>query len=136
MTTKRGPLFQVLGTAAVAVLSVVVWFAWLGWDDGYQTDPVTGAESGPYEVWQIAGCGVSLLILLVAAELAGVRALPASAALVLGFAAAWIVDAARSDETGLFMVGAIMLVGGLSAVSALVSAAVTGIRGRRGAARP
>ncbi|MDI6098821.1 hypothetical protein QLQ12_09440 [Actinoplanes sp. NEAU-A12] len=135
MPAKRGALFQVCGAMAVAVLSAVAWFAWLGWDDEYQTDPATGVASGPYQVWQIAGCGVSLLILLVGAELAGVRALPASAALTLGFTGAWTIDAARSDETGLFGVGAVMLLAGLCVGSALVSGAVIGLRDRRGARR-
>lgn len=136
MPARRGSLFQALGAALVAALSALVWFAWLGRDDEYQVDPVTGMESGPYEAWQIAGCGISLLILLVAAELAGVRALPASTALTLGFTAAWTVQAARSDTTGLYAVGSIMLLAGLCVATAMVSGAVAGIRDRRGRTLP
>ncbi|MEU8655488.1 hypothetical protein [Actinoplanes philippinensis] len=132
MAAKRGVLFQGLAGVLVALLSALTWFAWPGWDDEYQTDPVTGVESGPYEAWQVAGCVVSLLILLVVAELAGTRPLPASIGLILGFVTAWTADAARSDTTGLFGVGAIMLLFGLTIGSAMVSGLVVGIRDRRG----
>jgi hypothetical protein len=136
MPAQRGFLFQALGIALVTALSALAWLAWLGRDNEYQTDPATRMESGPYEVWQIAGCGVSLLILLVVAQLAGVRALPASAALTLGFTGAWTNQAARSDTTGLYAVGAIMLLAGLSTATAMVSGAVIGIRDRRGRRLP
>lgn len=109
--------------------------AGLGWDDECQTDPVTGIESGPYQMWQIAGCALTLLILLIAAVIGGVRALSASAALPLGFTAAWTVQAAATDETGLFGVGALMLLGGLSAACAIVCALLTGLWHRRTAHR-
>jgi len=121
---------QVVGTAVVAVLSVLIWYAWLGWDTGYQVDPVTQVESGPYEAWQVAGCGVSLVALLAGALLAGVRPLLASAALTLAFTAAWTVNAASSDETGLFGVGAVLLLIGLAAGTTVVSVVVTGLRRR------
>jgi hypothetical protein len=135
MSVNRGRLFQVLAAVLVAALSAVAWIAWLGWDDEYQIDPATGIESGPYEAWQIAGCTVSLLILLVTAVLAGVRAAPASAALTLGFTAAWTNDAARAGGPNLFLIGTFMLLGGLSIGSAMVSAVIIGIRDRR-ASRP
>lgn len=135
MPLRRGRLFQILAAAAVAALSAIVWFAWLGWDDEYQTDPATGVASGPYETWQVAGCAVSLLILLVAALRAGVRPVPASAALTLGFTAAWTNDAARAGGPNLFLIGTFMLLGGLSIGSAMACAAIIGIRDRR-AARP
>ncbi|GLY03028.1 hypothetical protein [Actinoplanes sp. NBRC 101535] len=135
MPANRGPTFQIVTAAMVAALSAVTWFAWLGWDSEYQIDSATGTESGPYEAWQIAGCAVSLLILLIAALLAGVRALPASAALTLGFTAAWTAQAARTDQTGLYMVGATMMVAGIGVASAIVSAIVIGLRDRR-ASRP
>ncbi|GIE79192.1 hypothetical protein Aph02nite_51420 [Actinoplanes philippinensis] len=132
MAAKRDALVQGLAGVLVALLSALTWFAWLGWDDEYQTDPVTGVESGPYEAWQVAGCAVSLLILLVVVELAGARPLPASIGLTLGFVAAWTADAARSDTTGLFGVGALMLFLGLTIGSAMVSGLVVGLRDRRG----
>ncbi|MFC7534588.1 hypothetical protein [Actinoplanes sp. GCM10030250] len=136
MRAKHRARFQAFGTALVAALSALAWVAWLGWDSEHQADPATGVATGPYEVWQIAGCGISLLILLVVAELVGVRALPASAALTLGFTAVWTAQAARSDTTGLYAVGSMMLLAGLGTTAAMVSAAVIGIRDRRGHTPP
>ena len=50
---------QVLGGLTVAVLSAGSWLAWMGWDDEYQIDPRTQVASGPYEAWQVVGCGGS-----------------------------------------------------------------------------
>ncbi|HWS36472.1 MAG TPA: hypothetical protein VN408_27520 [Actinoplanes sp.] len=136
MMIKRGPVSQALAAVAVAALSALTWFAWLGWDNEYQLDEATGSYSGPYEVWQVAGCGVTLLILLVAALLAGVREVPASAALTLGFTVVFTVNAAAEDETGLFAVGAALVFVGLSMASGVVSAIIFGFRGRRRSPAP
>jgi len=128
---KPGVRFQLAGVIVVAALSALSWFGWMGWDHEYQVDPSTGAQSGPYEAWQVVGCALSLLVLLVGALLAGVRPLLASASLTLAFTIAWTVQAARSDETGLFGVGTTMLLVGLSAATALVSVVVLLLRGRR-----
>jgi DMSO/TMAO reductase YedYZ heme-binding membrane subunit len=85
---RSTPWFQVAGGLVVAVLAAVLWFAWMGWDTHYQTDPVTQVTSGPYEAWQVVGCALSLLVVFVGALLIGVRPLWASAALTLGFTAA------------------------------------------------
>ncbi|GIF12836.1 hypothetical protein [Actinoplanes teichomyceticus] len=131
MPVRRSPLFQVTAAASVAVLSAGAWLGWLGWDDEYQTDPVTGTESGPYQTWQIAGCALTLLILLSAAVLGRVRPLYASAALTLGFTATWTIQAALSDDSGLFAAGALMLLVGLSVACAIVCALLTGLQDRR-----
>ncbi|HLL68642.1 MAG TPA: hypothetical protein VK453_23440 [Micromonosporaceae bacterium] len=126
--TPVGFRFQALGVLAVAVCSALSWVAWLGWDQQYQVDPVTGVGSGPYEAWQVIGCALSLLTLFVGALLAGVRPLPASAALVLAFTAAWTIQAARTDDTGLYGVGMILLLVGLSMATALVSVLTLALR--------
>jgi hypothetical protein len=125
---RLGSPFQVVGVLAVAVCSALSWFAWMGWDQQYQVDPITGVASGPYEVWQVIGCVLSLLALLVGALLVGVRPLPAAAALTLAFTAAWTVQAARTDETGLHAVGAVMLLAGLSMATAVVAVVTLGLR--------
>jgi hypothetical protein len=106
--------------AAVAVGSALAWFGWMGWDNQYQQDPVTGQWSGPYEAWQVIGCALSLLALFVSAILASVRPLVAGLALTLA-TAAWTAQAAPSDPTGLYGVGMMMLLVGLSIGSMLVS---------------
>jgi hypothetical protein len=94
------------------VLSALAWFGWLAWDHEYQIDPATGIGQGPYEAWQVFGC---VLTLLVAAVVAGLAHRPAVAALwvMLPFTVCWTVDAARTDETGLFAVGTLLIAGGL-----------------------
>jgi hypothetical protein len=119
---------QVIGVLVVAALSALLWYAWMGWDSQYQVDPVTQVASGPYEAWQVIGCALSLLVLLVGALVAGVRPLLASAALTLAFTAAWTATAARQDETGMYGVGVIMLLVGLAAATAVVSLVVLGVR--------
>ena len=126
--TPRDYRFQAVGIAAVAALSALSWVGWMGWDHEYQLDPATGLQSGPYETWQVAGCGLSLLVLLVGALLAGVRPLPASATLTVAFTAAWTVQAASADSTGMFGVGMVMLLVGLSVATAMVSVVALWLR--------
>jgi hypothetical protein len=118
----------VVGVLAVAALSALSWYAWLAWDSEYQVDPVTQVSSGPYEAWQVVGCALSLLVLFVGALLAGVRPVPASAALTLAFTAVWTATAASRDETGLYGVGMVMLLVGLTVATTVVSVAVLGLR--------
>lgn len=110
----NAPARQITGAIFVAVLSATAWFAWMGWDSQYQVDPVTQVRSGPYEQWQVVGCGLSLLVVFVAALALGLRRWYTSAALVGAFTAAWTWTAARADETGTFLVGAVLVAAGLS----------------------
>jgi hypothetical protein len=121
---------QVVGVLGVAVISALLWYAWMGWDQQYQVDPVTGVRSGPYEAWQVIGCALSLLVVFVSALWAGVRPLPAAAALTLAFTAAWTVHAASYDDTGMYGVGMVMLLGGLSLATAVVAVATLTVRKR------
>jgi hypothetical protein len=128
--SRLGFWFQLVGVLCVAAGSVLSWWAWLGWDHQYQQDAVTGVWSGPYEAWQVVGCALSLLVLFVGALLAGVRPVPASAALTLAFTATWTAEAAPQDETGMYGVGMLMLLVGLSVGTILVSVATLGLRER------
>ena len=123
---KRGIGFQAAGVLAVAALSAASWYAWMGWDHQYQI--VDGEQTGPYEVWQVAGCVLTLLAVYVGALLLRVRAWAAAAALVLAFTIAWTVQAAGADESGLYAVGTIGLLLGLIAGTALVAAVVLPLR--------
>lgn len=115
------------------LLGATVWGAWLGWDREYYFDPEVGAFQGPYRPAQVVGCGLTFL--LVTAVLAS-RWRPVAAALGMtaGFWLVWTVDAATQDETGLFLVGSMMLMVGLvsgSALAALVGYAVGSRADRR-----
>ncbi|MCZ2823187.1 MULTISPECIES: hypothetical protein [unclassified Modestobacter] len=124
MTGRRTAL-----TAGAAGLSVLAWVAWLAWDREYQFDPETSTTSGPYETWQVVGC---LLTLLAAAVLAGwvQRPLVAALAVTVPFTLCWTVDAALQDETGLFLVGALLIAVGLFLGSLLVAVGVGRATGR------
>lgn len=116
--------------AACALAAVLTWFAWLGWESGYITDPATGAVSGPYAVWQVVACGLTLLAL---ALVAGWWAPPwlAAPAITLGFTLAWTVEAAATDDSGLFAVGTMLLLVGLGTLTVLVCTAVWLMRRHR-----
>ena len=70
-----------LGAVVLAVATVLTWYAWLGHDTEMQVDPATGVASGPYTVPQVAGCVVTLVVLLVLAVLTGVPRWFAAAAI-------------------------------------------------------
>lgn len=110
----------------LAVFSAAMWFAWLGWDHEYYM--VDGMEQGPYRAWQVIGCGASVAVAAVVAFLAynpksrGMVLAPVAA---IGFAVPWTWDAS-SDVTGLFMVGAIMVVvGGTAGLTVVLAVAAT-----------
>lgn len=105
----------------MAVLSAASWFAWMGWDTQYQIDPVTGVSSGPYEAWQVIGCGLSLLVVFAGAVALRVRHWYVAAALVAAFTAAWIVTAAQQDDTGAYLFGAVLVAAGLAMATAIGS---------------
>ncbi|XVU21169.1 hypothetical protein ACQPZJ_28310 [Actinoplanes sp. CA-054009] len=105
---------------AVAVLTLAAWAGWLGWESGYETDPETGAVSGPYAWWQVAGCVLTLIVIAaVAARWA--HPLVVAAVMTVVFTAAWSAKAAGSDESGLWVVGAVLVAVGTSAGSVLVA---------------
>jgi len=115
--------------ALVAVLTAACWFAWLGWDTQYRTDPVTGDVTGPYEAWQVVGCVVSLVAVTVLAvrALGGRRAV---ATVAVTFTAAWVATQAPRDDSGLWAVGALLVLLGTTAGAGVV-ALVVGARRRR-----
>jgi len=119
-------------------MAALSWAGWLGWDHEYQVDPVSKVASGPYESWQIAGAALSLVFLLVCALVARVQPLAACGAVVIGFTAAWTIDAGRTDETGLYGVGAIMLLVGLTIGCGVVAAVTLAVlhQARPSAIRP
>ena len=113
-------LTELLGLLAVAAATVATWWVWLGWDTEYDIDPVTQSASGPYEVWQVAGCVLCLGVIAVVGALA-LRPWLVPVAMTVPFTGAWSWSAASTDDSGLWFVGAVLLFAGLSVSSALVS---------------
>ena len=106
-----------------ALFGAATWLAWLGWDRTASYDVVTDSVQTPYVTLQVVGC--ALTVLLVTAGLATRwPPLACAAGVGLGFWLVWTVDAGFRDETGLFVVGSVMLGAGLTAATIL--AAVVG----------
>ena len=119
------------GLLALAAATVFVWWAWLGRDTTMQLDPETGNYSGPYTTGQVAGAVLTLAALLVAAVLLRLPALPAAAVMTVAFTAAWTAQAAAEDETGLFLVGTILVLGGMAAGTTVVALITASLRRHR-----
>lgn len=111
---RSGPGRILLVTLLVALWAAAMWMAWLGWDHEYYL--VDGVPQGPYRSWQVIGCGAAVALGAVAGYLltrriAAIVLMPIAAA--VGFAIPWSVDAAASDDSGLWVVGLLfLLVGG------------------------
>ena len=92
---------SVSSSVALALFSAAMWVVWFGWDDV------------PYAAWQVIGCGLSICVaavLLLVRSRRGAVLLAAAAA--VGFAVPWAVYAASTDESGLWVVGLVLLLGG------------------------
>ncbi len=111
MTRTGSPARLPAAALALAVFAALMWLAWLGWDDDYYT--VDGVQQGPYRAWQVIGCGLSICVGAVAALVRARRgAVLLAAAASVGFAIPWGVYAASTDDSGLWVVGLVMLLGG------------------------
>jgi hypothetical protein len=117
MTTTNRSVFTVL---ALALCTVAVWWAWLGHDTEKQLDPVTLSETGPYSTAQVIACVLSLGLLAAVGGLL-VRPWLVMATMTVAFTAAWTVQAAATDDSGLWLVGAVLVAGGTAAGTMLVS---------------
>jgi hypothetical protein len=119
------------GAAGLAVATVVAWWAWLGHDRTYQVD-AKGVQSGPYTTAQVAFCILTIAVLLtVAVRFLDVHPLLAAGATTVAFTAAWTVDAATKDGSGLFVIGGFLVLLGTAVGSALVSFLADLARGER-----
>lgn len=125
------PVRLIVGSLVTAALAAASWIGWLGWLywGEYEEDPLTGAEDGLLVMWPLVGCVLSLVAVLVGALVADVPPVPAAAAWIVGFAVPWTMEAAARDVTGLYVVGLVLLVGGMAMAAALITAIVTWLRG-------
>jgi hypothetical protein len=123
---------------AVALLlalgAAASWWAWLAWDHTYQRDPATGQWHGPYQAWQVVGCGVTLIAL---ALYGAIRWHPLTVVLMpAAFTAAWVqtVLATRDpvSDDGMWLAGAFLVLVGTSGGAAILAAmGATARSGRR-----
>ncbi|MFF4319441.1 hypothetical protein [Streptomyces sp. NPDC001568] len=112
------PVRELLVTLLLFMVAVAAWAGWLGWDQERDVQP-DGSTTGPYEVWQVIGL---VLTLLVAVYWAASRQYVTAA--VLGTSAGLAVAAFYdwSDDgsglyvlgVGMILIGSLVVTGGLS----------------------
>lgn len=127
----------VVTALALALFAAAMWFAWLGWDEEYYY--VDGVAQGPYRAWQVVGCGLSISVAAVLAQLRvrGVGAIPVLApAAAIGLAVPWTVHAASTDDSGLFVVGLVLLLIGVGGAVAILLAISDAVRAAFATRRP
>jgi peptidoglycan/LPS O-acetylase OafA/YrhL len=110
------PLALVLAAAAGAA----AWFAWLAWDTTYQIDPASGQASGPYEAWQVVGCGITVVAVAVLTGLTLPHPWLSALVVTVAFTVAWSITASRDDLSGLWLVGAMLVFVGVGTVSTVL----------------
>ena len=111
-----------LATFVIAALTTATWWT-LGRDTTRDIDAATGDVTGPYEAPQVIACVVVLVGLVVV----GALVLPAWLAVLavsLPFSAAWTLHAESTDDSGLWAVGAILVLVG-TLVGGVIVTAVT-----------
>ncbi|MFE0351447.1 hypothetical protein [Streptomyces griseoluteus] len=103
-----------------AVVSAVLWAAWLGWDQHRDVHP-DGSTTGPYQPWQVIGLVLTLLVPVCWGALRGdARSVVVGTSAGLTFAAFYDWS---DDATGLFGVGVtLVLLGSLAATSTVTAA--------------
>ncbi|MFD0785370.1 hypothetical protein ACFQZ8_15795 [Micromonospora azadirachtae] len=114
-----GVRLTLLGGLLLATATVGTWLAWLSWNTGYRIDQ-TGAVSGPYAVWQVAGC---VLTLAVVAAAGGWWLSPwlVAPVMAVAFTVPWAGQAASTDGSGLWVVGATLVLMGTAVGSGVIS---------------
>lgn len=117
-TDRPGAAPTIAYFVLVAAAALGLWCAWLGWDTTYDVDPVTGSLSGPYSWWQVAGFVLSAGILVVTAR----RFVPPAAIVpaVSGGVAGGFALSARGDDSGLAVIGLVLILLGSAAGTALL----------------
>ncbi|SFA81760.1 hypothetical protein SAMN05216266_101620 [Amycolatopsis marina] len=129
MQQQRSVTRMVALLVALAALTVAVWWVWLGLDNGYKFDQATQTTSGPYEAPQVIGCVVSLIVLAAAAGWL-LPVVPVVVTMTVAFGAAWSVNAATSDASGLWAVGAALVTVGVAAGATVIALGMKAIRRR------
>ncbi|MET9378910.1 hypothetical protein ABZX98_33055 [Streptomyces sp. NPDC002992] len=131
---QRVPRLSVL--LVPALVAAAAWAAWLGWDQHRDVHP-DGSTTGPYEAWQVIGLVLTVLVPVYWA--ASRRSVEGAVLLTaLGVSLGLTVAAAydwSDDASGLYVIGAgMVMVGSLlvtAAVSALIASATRGRADRR-----
>jgi hypothetical protein len=124
-----------LTAGGVALATVAAYLLWLGWDQHYDRAP-DGSVTGPYAAWQVVGL---VLTLVVIAGACGWKQRPGTAVVVISWVLTlcFAVDAVTEPpehNDGLWVIGAVMVLGGALFGTATVAGAATALaRNRMGA---
>ncbi|GAA1184190.1 hypothetical protein GCM10009584_27830 [Ornithinimicrobium humiphilum] len=118
-----------LGLVLAFLLGAATWAAWLGWDTEYYWDAEIGAYQGPYRPAQVVGCALTFAAVVALLTLRWPSRIVV-AGTVLGFWLPWTVQAVREDESGLAVVGSLMLLVGLAVGAVVVNAVTRAVRDR------
>ncbi|MDT5034084.1 MAG: hypothetical protein QOC94_4255 [Actinoplanes sp.] len=111
-TTARTSRFMII-SGLLALATVGTYWLFLGRDQTMQLDPATGNYGGPWTTGQVAGCVLTMLVLLIGAVCAGLRPVLAAAVMTLAFVVPWTIQAAATDETGMYGVGLMLILVGM-----------------------
>ncbi|MEU3032791.1 hypothetical protein ACPCBC_17215 [Streptomyces incarnatus] len=115
---------QSVWVLGLGVVAGGLWGGWLGWDQ-YRDVGAGGVGSGPYQVWQVAGLVVSLLVVVCWAALRR-HTVATVAGTTIGLTLAAWCDWS-DDSSGLFAVGVAMVMVGSLGATGLVCALVGGV---------
>ncbi|MEU7070019.1 hypothetical protein AB0B30_04355 [Streptomyces narbonensis] len=124
-TGQQRRTFRVSAAFVTAAVAMAAWAAWLGWDQHRDVHP-DGSTTGPYEAWQVVGLVLTLLVPVCWAAFRG-----HAVAGVVGTTAGLTVAAAydwSDDASGLFLIGAILVMIGTLAVTSAVSLLATVVK--------
>lgn len=121
---------SVLSAFNLVALTVVTWWVFLGLDNTRDVDPITGSTSGPYEAPQVIACVVVLIGLVVAGTIA-LSAWVAVIAVAIPFTATWAVWAKANDDSGLWVIGVVMVLIGTVCGGTLVATVTAFLRPRK-----
>lgn len=122
-------LFQLLSFLLLTAAVVGAWAAWLGWDQERNDGP-GDTETGPYEVWQVGGLVLTLLVAVVVVAYAR-HFVPAVLGPTVGLTSASFSDWS-DDNSGLYIVGVGLIMMGAFVGSALVAVVVGALREETG----
>jgi hypothetical protein len=121
----RNRYMSALITFIIAALTTATWWT-LGRDTTREVDAATGNVTGPYEAPQVIACVVVLIGLVVI----GALLLPAWLAVLgvsLPFTAAWTIQASSTDDSGLWVIGAVLVMVGTMVGGTIVAAVTRGL---------
>jgi hypothetical protein len=117
---------QLVAVVLLAGVTIADYLVWLGWDQHRDVHP-DGAETGPYQVWQVVGLVLVLAVVGIGAAWRG-YALSAVLGITGGLTAAVYVDWS-DDSSGLWVVGVALVFIGTFIVTATAAALVVLIKG-------